>query len=74
MRARGVIPHLERRPEAAAPGEIPLMRSWTDEQWQDFNRRLEADMRADPRYYGRAAVEQMGLEWQPPEVSGSVLG
>src|SRR5215469_11145306 len=33
MCAGKVIPFLERKPEPTPPGEIPLMREWSDEQF-----------------------------------------
>ena len=63
MCARGVIPFVERKPEPTPPGEIPLMRDWTTEQLESFERRTREDMIRDPGHYGREALEQMGLEW-----------
>ena len=62
MCAGKVIPFVERKPEPTPPGEIPLMREWTNEQWESFERRTREDMVRDPGYYGREALEQMGLD------------
>ena len=66
MCAGKVIPFVERKPDPTPPGEVPIMRYWTDEQLTSFERRTREDMIRDPGYYDRDALEQMGLEWPPP--------
>ena len=66
MCAGKVIPFVERKPEPTPPGEIPLMREWTNEQLESWEQRTRQDMIRDPGYYGREALEQMGLDWPLP--------
>jgi hypothetical protein len=67
MCARGSIAYIERRPAPALPNEIPVFREWTDEQFDDFERRTREDMRRDPHYYGRSFFEIMGEPWPDPQ-------
>jgi hypothetical protein len=66
MCAAKVIPFVEHKPASAIPDEIPLFRHWTDEQFEDFERRTREDMRRDPWYYGRAFFEAFGEPWPDP--------
>lgn len=67
MCAARVIPFVERKPAPALPDEIPLFRYWTDEQYEDFERRLKEDAARDPHFYGRAFLEALGVPWPTPQ-------
>ena len=71
MCAARVIPFVERRPAAALSDEIPLMRYWTDEQLDDYERRLREDMVQAPSYCGRDFFELMGVPWPQSKQSDS---
>ena len=65
--AARVIPFVERRPAAAEPGEIPLMRFWSDEMLDAYEKRLREDMLAAPAYYGPKLFKLMGMSWPRPK-------
>jgi hypothetical protein len=67
MCAAKVIPFIERKPAPALLDEIPLFRHWTDEQYEDFERRLKEDAARDPHFYGRAFLEALGVPWPTPQ-------
>ena len=61
--AARVIPFVERKPAPGLPDAIPLFRDWSDEQYEDFERRLKEDAARDPHYYGPAFLEALGVPW-----------
>jgi hypothetical protein len=65
--AARVIPFVERRPAAAEPGEIPLMRFWSDEMLDAYEKRLREDMLLAPGFYGPAFFKLMGMPWPRPK-------
>ena len=67
MCAARVIPFVERRPAAAEPGEIPLMRFWSDEMLDAYEKRLREDMLLAPGFYGPAFFKLMGMPWPRPK-------
>jgi hypothetical protein len=71
MCAAKVIPFIERKAPAEMPGEIPLMRLWTDAQFDDYRRRLVEDMLIAPGYYGAEFFRTMNVRWPlPPDSRG----
>ena len=50
-----------------AEREIPLYRDWSDEQYEDFERRLKEDAAHDPHYYGPAFLKALGVPWHDPQ-------
>jgi hypothetical protein len=63
MCAAKVIPFVERRPTPNLPNAIPLFREWTDEQFDDFERRTREDMRQNPRFYAPGFFQMMNEPW-----------
>lgn len=59
MCAKGAAPYLERKLTPPMPGAIPLFREWTNEQLDDFDRRVAEDMQKYPQYYDPGSLEAM---------------
>ena len=65
--AAKILPFTTRKPAPALPNEIPLYRDWSDEQYEDFERRLKEDAAHDPHYYGPAFLKALGVPWHDPQ-------
>jgi hypothetical protein len=71
MCASKVIQFVERRPPPELPDQIPIMRLWTDEQFDDYTDRLKQDMLQFPGYYGPGFFRALGVPWPlPPDPRG----